>query len=98
MGLHQTEKFLHGRRNHQQSEKETPFSGCKYLQVIYLKGSQHSTYIKDFYNSIAKHKELDFKMGRGSAQTFPKEDMLMANRCKKRCSISLIIGKCKSKT
>ena len=55
--------------------------------------------MKNSYNSIAKKNpnKPHLKMGRGSKQTifFHKEVIQVANRSKKRCSISLLSGKYK---
>ena len=53
--------------------------------ISYIHTHTHThIYIKNSYNSVAENNPIK-KMGRGSEQTFFKEDVQMANRHMKRC-------------
>jgi len=68
------------------------------LKTIYLIGViQYPEYIKNPYNSTTKRQTTQFKYKQRISRHFSKTDIQMANTYMKRCSISLAIGKCKSK-
>ena len=58
---------------------------------MYLIKELYPEYIKDSYKAIIKDKNSILKWTKYLNRYFPKEDKHM-----KRCSVSLVLGKCKS--
>ena len=63
MGLHQTEKFLHSKGNHQQNKKDNPLNGRTYLQIHLIRG-QYPKLIKNL-KKLPPKKRIQLKMGKG---------------------------------
>ena len=98
MGLHQTERLLHSKGNHQQM-KSQPTEWEKICANHISDKGLTSKICKNSNNSTAKEqKNLIKKWAKDLNRYFPKEDIQMANHYRKRCSTSLIKRKMQIKS
>lgn len=58
---------------------------------MYLIRDWYLKHTRDSFNSIGKRKRLDFKWANEISSHFSTEDTQMADRCVRRCSVSLNI-------
>lgn len=58
---------------------------------MYLIRDWYLKHTRDSFNSIGKRKRLDFKWANEISRHFSTEDTQMADRCVRRCSVSLNI-------
>ena len=99
MELHQTERFLPAKEIINKAESLP--NGRWYSSMIHLTRVQYPKFVKNPYNSTPKNTQPNFKKWANDLNTnrtyFSKEDIHMANRHVKRCSMSLIIREMKIK-
>ena len=77
--------------------KMNRMNGRRYLQMTYLIKDQNSKYRKDLHHLTPKP-PTNNQMGKRMKTHSSKEDLWMANRHIKRCSLSLIIREIHIKT
>ena len=89
MGVHQTKKLLHSKRNNQHNERQ-PREWKKNLQTISDKWLICKLYMEFLYLNSEKS-NMNLKQGQNLNRQFSKEDMQRTNQQMKNCLTSLIM-------